>query len=76
MNDQNKNEVLLNDFVDDLNAGAPPRIWAYLEEHPEEAELLIPTLNIIGALKATTIQIAEADKEAIRKRILQKVKGK
>lgn len=76
MTNKPSTEQLLNEFVDDINAGVTPRIWAHLDEHPDDAETLIPMMKHIGTLKAKALQADEADKETIRQRILQQAKTK
>lgn len=75
MIDQATIDRLIGEFVDDVNEGKSPRIWSHLDKHPEDADKLLPAMNLIGTIRASTITVTSQEKEVIRERILRKLRG-
>src|SRR5205809_934679 len=70
MSDENKLEQLLNEFVDDLNAGREPKLYEYLLDNPEDADELLPMMNFVGWYKQTTMEVPVSEKEKVRSALL------
>jgi hypothetical protein len=60
-------EILMNDFVDDVNAGEYPRIFEYIEDHPHQAALLKEMMMFFMDFKIALNDLREKDPEEYAK---------